>query len=286
MASSIAAFVVARKARLAVPSRWTPAGLRAILLATKHNCQPSRVATVEAKVVLLDRVHCDEDLSSVQVLDARNVDSRGFSEILERSQATDLRIYHIKIGSLDGIDCLHSVTTLRLEWANKVTSLRPVYNMSGLCELQIVDFSRLENVAGIEKLTGLRRLVLAGGVWKPLRLASIRPVASIHDLQELTLLNTHLEDDDITCLAALRHLKSLTLSNQFDRAQVAMLARHLNPQLSAPLGASIPSHLTCPSCSGTKHMFAGRRMPFLCPTCERARFDRLTHEFEAIVRGS
>ncbi len=241
---------------------------------------------MEAKVVLLDKVHSDEDLSSVQALDVRNVDSRGFSEILARSRATDLRIYHLKIGSLDGIDCLHSVTKLRLEWATKVTTLGPVYNMSGLSELQIVDFSRLGNVAGVEKLTGLRRLVLEGGVWKPLRLASIRPVASIHDLEEFTLLNTHLEDDDITCLAALRHLKSLTLSNQFDRAQVAMLARHLNAHLAAPLAASTPSHLACPSCSGTKHMFTGRRMPFLCPQCERARFERLTHEFEAIVRSS
>jgi hypothetical protein len=241
---------------------------------------------METKVLLLDKVHSDEDLSSDQALDVRNVDQRGFSEILERSRATDLRMYHLEIASLDGIERLRSARKLKLEWATKVTTLDPVYSMSGLCELQIMDFPRLGSVAGIEKLTGLQSLMLAGGVWKPLRLASIRPVASIHNLEELTLLNTHLEDDDITCLAALRHLRSLTLSNQFDRAQVGMLARHLNAQLSTPLAASTPSHLPCPSCSGTKHMFTGRRMPFLCPKCERPRFDRLTHAFDAIVRGS
>jgi hypothetical protein len=240
---------------------------------------------VEPKVVLLDRDSGDEALSSVEPLDVRNVDSTGFAEILNRCRTTDLRVYHIKVSSLEGIERLRSPTSLTLDWATKVTTLSPVFKMRGLAALQVIDFPRLANVAGIEGLTALRRLVLAGGMWKPLRLESVRPVCALRDLEEFTLLNTRVTDDDITCLAGLRHLTSLTLANQFDRVQVAKLARHLNAQLSTPLTASTLSSLACATCGGGKHMFTGRRMPFLCRQCEPERFERLTSEFEALVRS-
>lgn len=224
-----------------------------------------------------------DPVSSASTLDVRHVDARGFAELLGQCRASHLRIYHLEVGSLDGIDSLRSLATLTLEWAPKVRTLDPVFEMAGLCELQIRDFARLRDLSGIEKLKGLRKLVLTGGVWRPLRLASLRPVAAIHDLEALTLLNVRLEDDDITCLAGLRRLVSLNLSNQFDRAQVAILARHLNARLSTPLAASAPVQLACPACGAPKHLFTGRRMPFLCPTCDRGRFERLTREFQELV---
>lgn len=241
---------------------------------------------METRVVLLDRPYSGAELQSLAPLDLRNIDSKAFGDLLARCRTKNLRIYHIKISNLDGIERLDTVTDLTLEWAPKVTSLSPVFRMRGLQALRVRDLPRLAELDGIASLIHLRSLTLRGGEWKPLRLASLRPVASLTNLEELTVQNTRLGDDDVTRLASLPHLRSLTLSNQFDRAQVATLAKRLNQRLTELIAASVESSLACKDCGGAMQMFTGRRMPFLCPTCDRARFDKLTREFWDLVQAA
>lgn len=241
---------------------------------------------MEAKIVLLDRPHSAAELSAPGPLDLRNISASAFAEILAQCHVATLRLYNIKIAGVDGIERLDSVTDLTLHWASKLTSLDPVFRMHRLHTLRIVDCARVAEVQGIEQLTGLRRLTLAGGMWRAMRLASLRPAAAIRSLEELTLQNLRLGDDDVTSLVGLDRLRSLTLSNQFERAQVAVLAKHLNGRLAVPLTASVPSSLICRKCGGFMHMFTGRRMPFLCAACDRPRFERLTREFDGLVEAS
>jgi hypothetical protein len=90
----------------------------------------------------------------------------------------------------------------------------------------------------------------------------------------------------VGCLAQLGSLTSLTLSNQFERAQVARLAKRLNHRLAVPLGPSVPTKIACSRCGGSKHMFTGRGIPFICPDCQRPRFERLTQEFADLVAAA
>lgn len=237
-------------------------------------------------MLLLGRPFEEAQLGAGTELDLRNIAPKVWPTVLSLCRSTDLRLYHITLASLEGIERLESVGRLVMEWATKVSDLAPVYKMRQLASLSVLDFPKLRSLDGIEALTGLERLDLSGsrGALTPrLKLGSIGPVARLTKLTSFSLTNAQLEDDDITVLARCSSLRELHLSLQFERKQVAFLAKHLNPQLVEPLSAYLVSSLECATCGGKKVMFNGRRMPLLCRSCDSARFERHVAEFERLV---
>ena len=234
------------------------------------------------RMVLMDRSYDSSLLSGGEPLDLRNIDAGAFRAILERCRSERLRMYHMTIADLSGIEALRSVSDLALEWAPKVTSIAPVLAMKWLHRLTLVDLPKIRDFEGLGALANLRQLEASGGVWRPLRIASISPISGLNSLEHLTLQQIRIEDDNISKLADLKGLRRLVLSNQFERAQVAYLAKRLNPQLEAPLTAHVETNLACERCGSVKFMFTGRRMPFLCRACDFARFEKLTQEFATL----
>lgn len=237
-------------------------------------------------MLLLDRPFEEAQLGANAELDLRNIAPKVWPVVLSKCHSTDLRLYHITLTSLEGIERLTSVRRLTLEWATKIADIAPVYKLRELVSLSIFDFAKLRHLAGIESLTKLVELNLSGnrGAHTPrLKLNSIAPVERLRGLVSFSLTNAQLDDDDIAVLARCASLKELNLSRQFERKQVAFLAKRLNAQLVEPLSAYVATNLKCETCGGNKVMFAGRRMPFLCRICDGGRFERHVAEFERLV---
>ena len=231
----------------------------------------------------------DKELDSAAPLDVRNVTTAEWEDILPACHVEVLRLYHITLESLDGIETLAETRDLTLEWATKIESLAPVFRMSALTTLSVFAFPRLRSLSGIEALSELTELNLSGNrasLKPPLRLATIEPLARIPNLASLSLTNIRLEDDDITPLAACTKLRRLHLSLRFERRQLAFLANRLNAQLETPITSLMESGLPCNRCGSEKFMFAGHRVQTLCRDCDRPRFDKLVDEFEKMVRGA
>jgi ribosomal protein S27E len=240
-------------------------------------------------MLLLDRPFEEAQLGTNAELDLRNITPNVWPVVLAQCHSTDLRLYHLTLPSLEGIERLASVRRLTLEWATKVSDLAPVYKLRHLVSLSIFDFAKLRHLDGIEALTELAELNLSGsrGALTPrLKLGSIGPVERLRGLVSFSLTNAQLEDDDITVLSRCANLRELHLSRQFERKQVAFLAKRLNAQLVEPLASYFATNLKCGTCEGNKVMFNGRRMPVLCPTCDRGRFERYVGEFERLVRDA
>ena len=240
-------------------------------------------------MLLLDRTFSEQQLAESAELDLRNVGIKAWPALLSKCQATDLRLYHVTLASLKGIEGLISARRLTLEWATKVDELSPVFRLSNLASLSIFDFPKLRQIEGIDGLRNLTELNLSGSrgaISPPLRLTSIEPVSRISGLAKFSLANAKLDDDDITSLARCSRLRHLHLSNQFKRDQVAFLAKRLNGQLAEPLTAYVDTQLKCSNCGGRKSMFVGSGMPVLCAACAKSRFERHVHEFEQLVRDA
>jgi hypothetical protein len=240
-------------------------------------------------MVLLDKMERAESLPISEALDLRNVSQARWPVVLSAIHVRDLRLYHLTIETLDGIQQLTGIARLSLEWAPKITSLKAIFEMASLKYLWISDFAKLRSLAGIEALTNLVDLHLSGNrgsLNPPLRLESIRPIGQMKSIQHLSLTNMRLDDDDIRPLAGLRSLRTLELSNNFDRTQFAYLARCLNAQLEEKITASRPSSTKCRKCGGVAHLFLGRKMPFVCRDCEADKFQKLEAEFEQLVRAA
>jgi hypothetical protein len=240
-------------------------------------------------MLLLDRPFEEAQLGANAELDLRNISPKVWPTLLSGCRSTDLRLYHITLPSLDGIEQLASVRRLTLEWATKIADIAPVYKLRNVVSLSIFDFAKLRHLDGIEALTELTELNLSGsrGALTPrLKLSSIAPVGRLKNLVSFSLTNARLDDDDITVLARCANLRELNLSRQFERKQIAFLAKRLNPQLVEPLTAYFATNLKCETCADNKVMFSGRRMPVLCRTCDGERFERYVSEFERLARDA
>lgn len=236
-------------------------------------------------MILMNQRFAPEQLEGQSALDLRNIDKKSWELILSRTEAVELSLYHLTTNSLSGIDKLRKTLRLAIEWGTKISDVTPVFGMEWLQSLYISDFRLLRSLAGIESLQGLTELHLSGNTGSlnpPLRLSSIKPLARLKNLQRLELQNVRLEDDDVTPIASISTLTELVIAHNFDRKQLAFLARSLNPQLKKPIRACDEIKVPCSQCGNPQFLFTGRRMPILCRNCEGAKFDRLTLEFEEL----
>src|SRR5512141_2503480 len=101
-------------------------------------------------MLLLDRPFEEAQLRANAELDLRNIGPKVWPVILSECHAADLRLYHITLNSLDGIERLVSVRRLILEWATKISDISPAYKLRHLASLSIFDFARLRHLDGIE----------------------------------------------------------------------------------------------------------------------------------------
>lgn len=238
-------------------------------------------------IVLLDRPFPETSLAQSAELDLRNIGPKVWPQVLAHCRAQKLRLYHLTLASLQGLERLVDTRELELEWATKIDDMTPLWQLTRLQSLSIVDVPRLHELAGIEALQQLTRLHLSGSQGasgNPMRLVSLEPLVGLPGLSELSLVNARIDDDDIRVLARCTGLRRLKLSNQFERAQMAFVAGRLNSQLAEPLTACIETRVPCKKCAAPTSLFSGRRMPFLCPDCDRKRFEKLTGEFDQLVR--
>jgi hypothetical protein len=240
-------------------------------------------------MILVNQPFSDQALAENPSLDLRNIGTSVWPRVLRSCRAQDLTLYHITLNSLDGIEVLSETKQLTLEWATRIEQLDSVFRLPYLSRLTVYDFPRLRTLAGIERLKDLTELHLSGNrgsLNPPLRLTTLAPVTLIPNLTAFSLANARLDDDDIACLSKCSRLRNLWLAKNFDRRQFAFLAKRLNPQLEVPIKAYVATSLQCEHCGGRKVRFLGRRMPFLCPTCDEAKFQELDREFERLVHDA
>ena len=204
--------------------------------------------------------------------------------------ASELRLYNLTIRSLVGIDRLRTTFRLGIVWANRLANIAPIFQMSWLESLSLSDLPQLRSIEGIEALQNLTEIHLSGNLGSlhpPLRLDSVTSIGKLPRIERLELRNLHLENDDISFVAsAFPNLRTLRLSNKFDRAQFAYLAKRLNAQLDEPISAFAKLNISCRKCGGALYRFTGRRMPALCTFCDRDRFERLSRQFDELMETS
>ena len=236
--------------------------------------------------MMMDKGFSIETLSKQDSLDLRSIGPKAWAAILASCNASELRLYYLKIQSLVGIDRLRHTHKLSIEWANKIDDISPLFAMHWLKSLFLSDLPLLKQINGIELLEDLRELHLSGNrgsLNPPLRLDSVRSIASLRKLEKLEIVNIRLEERDISFVAsAFPNLRSLSLSwKEFERAQFAYLAKRLNALLDEPIVSSWElKSVPCRKCGRELHLFIGRRMPMLCRFCDARRFEKLTQEFE------
>ncbi|GAB2196369.1 leucine-rich repeat domain-containing protein [Sessilibacter sp. MAH4] len=140
-----------------------------------------------------------------------------FDAICTLTTLERLAIDVVSAHNVENLKCLTNLTHLSLGHGSKIESLESISYLKKLRGLTICNFPKINNVEFIEALSGnLKYLSLIGGDYKKQVFDELKPLLTLHSLEELHFGNVKsLEKLDITS----RDLPNLKLVN-IGRAQV------------------------------------------------------------------
>ncbi len=168
-------------------------------------------------------------------------------------------------------------------WNQRISTL---WDMSGnrkLKALHIADFTRLHDLAGIEKAKSLQMLYVGNLIWPKMKISSLMPVAGMA-LEYLVWEGKTIEDQDLSFFLMLKHLKKFDCPlNFFTTEQCAWIAAncpHVHCRVSEP-------YEIWDNHNGTKEaLVTGKGKPALliCPKNEE-RIRKYEQKFEKLKAG-
>lgn len=147
-----------------------------------------------------------------------------FDTILSLVNPRMLFVHEMRVEDLSIISSLKDLEVLALEWNTKAQSLWDLSKNTCLKSLSITDFSKLNDIAPLQKNTGLELLQLSGGVWNALNLHTLQPLRYLKNLTYLCLSNIKVKDESLEPISQLEGLKELEISNQFPTEEYARLS--------------------------------------------------------------
>ncbi|HZY39548.1 MAG TPA: hypothetical protein VFE53_22990 [Mucilaginibacter sp.] len=220
----------------------------------------------------------DLNIDQLWVIGARDKD---LQKILQYIQPKFISIYQVLAQDLDILETLSNTETIVLRWNTKSERLWNMGHNNELRALTIEDFPKINSVEPIEKALNLEYLVLEGGMWKPLKIETLKPLSKLKKLQFLRLANLHVKEDGLKPVAELTNLKELMLSNQFETSDYAYLSVKL-------------PHTKCDSfqpfikydkpIGNNDTVITGKRKPFLNYENDRAKIEKYSKDFYSMVK--
>jgi hypothetical protein len=135
---------------------------------------------------------------------------------------------HLQLGAptCSDLRALNRLSALRTLSVSVGTRLGSLEGIEGLAQLRMVmtwTTPRLNSIDALESLRELRIVSLSGGMYEPMRIPSLRPLAGLHSLIKLHLSGVRVADRSLRPLAGLTTLRRLNLPLHFPAEEFAML---------------------------------------------------------------
>lgn len=138
-----------------------------------------------------------------------------------------LRLFDFRGHDLQPASTLRHVRVLEVSVASKLESLAGIEQWHGLEVLSVTNAPRLTSIDALRELHHLRWMFLGGGMYSPMHLASLAPLAGATRLVALTLSGVRVADRSLRPLAQLRELRRLDLPLHFSGPEFRWLEEHL-----------------------------------------------------------
>ncbi len=164
------------------------------------------------------------DLAALEALWVFDINERQFAELLPGVDPLYLRFCGLRVADLSGLGRLDRLRALEIDWNTKVTEVDFLRQLGGLELLALVDCCKVHDIGAIADLGGLRFLELSGGMWTTFRPKTLAPLASLTQLERLSMTSIRVSDQSLVPLADLTSLRWIGLSNQFPTEEFARLS--------------------------------------------------------------
>ncbi|MES9722637.1 leucine-rich repeat domain-containing protein, partial [Bacillus altitudinis] len=128
---------------------------------------------ITGKTKNIERLNSFSNLTKLWIY---KVNQKEFNTILSLVNPKMLYMRELRVEDLSIISSLQDVEVLSLEWNTKAQSLWDLSKNTFLKSLSLTDFSKLNDIAPLQKNTDLEWLQLSGGIWNTLNLNTLQPL--------------------------------------------------------------------------------------------------------------
>lgn len=222
---------------------------------------------------------------SIENLWILGANDKELRRILPQVTLKYLNIYQVLAKDLSILESQKQIESIKLEWSSKALKLWDFSKNINLRNLEILDFSKLEDIKQFSFATQVRSLVFSGGNGKPIKIEALKPFEKLNNLTFLGLSNLRVLDGSLKPLGSLKNLKKLSISNQFETKEYAWLATRLI-ETECNLFKAVTACDIKDIDGRTEYdtMVTGKRKPFLLSSKDQAKIDKYINDFEDLKR--
>jgi hypothetical protein len=233
--------------------------------------------SITSKVKNIGRLK-DLNIEKLWLFSAKEID---IDKIFNLIQPKYVNLYQVLIKDLGCLGNLTECETLLLDWNTKATELWDFRKNKKLINLSIRDFSKILNINELENISQLKNLSLEGGMWKSMKLESLKPIENNRNLEYLRLNNLSVKDNSLVSLWNLSKLKKLDISNQFPTKEIAILTKKLSKTKCKLFKPYIDVEIKDKN-DNLIHdvMIIGKRKPFLLKSKDQKKIEKYIKEFD------
>ena len=188
-----------------------------------------------------------------------------------------LYIENIKTENLSSLKGLPGLKILGLDTCSRASSLIDIGKLHSLQGLAITNFKNVHDLGPLSGLGGLRALAVSGSMWKRMRVATLKPLGALMNLELLHLTNIKAEDDVLRSLEALTNLRKLDIANFYPMSEFARLSQKLRSTECTWFEpyVELSGVTACKKCGGaTMIMLTGKGKPLVCTRCDGNRLEK------------
>jgi hypothetical protein len=114
---------------------------------------------------------------------------------------------------------------LRIGASSKLEGIEELAQMRSLISLSLEQFNKIDDFSPVSGLTQLEGLGIDGSMWTRQRLRSLKPLAGLTELRQLTLTNTQAADKSFEPLLGLHKLERFDCSWNYPEAEFLKLSQ-------------------------------------------------------------
>lgn len=224
-------------------------------------------------------------LKTLRILSAWSVDDKQLEVIASCPTLEVLSLGYLRASTLAPLRTLRALRHVVIDGAPKLQSLEGIESLPELRTLRVENARKIGSLADVSRASGLTALALVAGIFKKWLVDSYTPLSNLTALRWLELDTVLPRDNSLKTLAGLRELRFLMFSSgYFPLEEVARLRAAL-PQLRVPALEPywLCGGLRCEHCNTELLRMSGYRGRVLCPSCDAVAVRRHVARFEELV---
>lgn len=164
------------------------------------------------------------ELPKLRTLWLSGVSEKTFNIVTSLTQLKKLTVFGLRVSALASIENLSSLNSLAVCQSAKLTMLSGLGSLLKLRSLILFDCIKIGSIDELSTLSDLEALCIEGGMWRGIKIPTLKPLSPLIRLKQLRLASIRVDDQSLQPLFPLINLNEVFISKNFPDSEFFALA--------------------------------------------------------------